>query len=387
MKTPSYQDREQTEVKHRTLERYLSACIPIVGSWAADIAYIDCLAGPWKANSQDLTDTSFAKAIATLRQAKPELARRGKFPTMRCLLIENDPSAFTELQEFARSVEDIEVVPHFWDFSKHIADVVKFANEKSNSFPFIFIDPTGWELAAIDLIAPILRLRRGEVLINLMTSWIRRFLTDETKNFHRLVGDQVQKLRSLSGDEQEEELVRIYASEIKRAGQFNYVCTLPVMKSDQDSFHFHLVYATRHVRGVEEFKKTEKHIIPFMHATRAEAQQRKSFNATKGQYSLLQPEETYSERRFTRLNAKNLDLAHSDVLNALKKNGTVPYDDLWGIAMQYSTVLESDFKSWVREWLERKQAVIRDPDPKQKFPKRHSHQDLQWKGEQNVKGR
>jgi len=47
-------------------------------------------------------------------------------------------------------------------------------------FPFTFIDPTGWEPPAINLITPILRLEPGEVLINLMTSWIRRFISDKT---------------------------------------------------------------------------------------------------------------------------------------------------------------------------------------------------------------
>ena len=61
-----YEDREQTAVKHKVLTRYLSGFVPIVGAWASDIAYIDCLAGPWRSADPALKDTSFARAIGTV---------------------------------------------------------------------------------------------------------------------------------------------------------------------------------------------------------------------------------------------------------------------------------------------------------------------------------
>jgi len=156
---------------------------------------------------------------------------------------------------------------------EHISDVAQFALARGkHSFPFIFIDPTGWEQVDIDLITPILRLNPGEVLINLMTSWITRFLSDESKNWHRLVGSDRSKLASLQGEEREEQLVRSYSTRIQQAGDFAYVCTLPILKADQNSFHYHMIYATRHKRGIEVFKDVERSVIPFMHETRARAQ-------------------------------------------------------------------------------------------------------------------
>src|SRR5947208_3005840 len=188
MKQSFYEDREQTEVKHRIVERYLSAFIPIVGNWASDLAYIDCLAGPWRAVDPDLKDTSFARAVNVLRATRKILADRGKFPTIRCLLIEKESEPFRKLKQFSDEIHDVEVTTRKWDFTTHIQDVVRFAKERQGSFPFTFIDPTGWEPLAIELVTPILRLEPGEVLINLMTSWIKRFLTDETKHFDRLLG-------------------------------------------------------------------------------------------------------------------------------------------------------------------------------------------------------
>ncbi len=282
MKVQLYEGREQTEVKHRILERYLSAFAPIVGTWANDIAYVDCLAGPWEARGEHLEDTSFARAIAVLKHAKATLHSRGKQPSFRCLLIEKDDNKFKKLDAFGSSVTEIEVSAKHWDFSGHINDIVRYANERKKSFPFFFIDPKGWELIAIDLITPILKLDPGEVLINLMTSWIQRFLSDESKNFERLLGSEVGRLRELDGYEQEEELVRCYANSIKKAGGFDYVCTLPVLKPNADMFHFWMVYGTRHPKGVEEFKNTERIVIPFMHATRAEAQRRREIRNSSG---------------------------------------------------------------------------------------------------------
>lgn len=372
-----YVGREQTEVKHKILERYLSAFAPIVGNWAADIAYVDCLAGPWEARGQHLEDTSFARAISVLGAAKSALRSRGKTPSFRCLLVENDPENFKQLDAFANTVSDIEVTTKHWDFSDHVNDIVRFARERKKSFPFFFIDPKGWELVAINLIRPILRLEPGEVLINLMTSWVKRFLSDESKNFEQLLGPDVGRLRQLTGDEQEEELVRCYANSVKNAGRFKYVCTLPVLKADSDMFHFWMVYGTRHPKGVEEFKNTERIVIPFMHQTRAEAQQRKRF-LQSGQFSLLTPQETYVERRLSRLEQKNQGTAYSNLRNLLQEEEPILFDDAWAMTMQFSLVTEADLKEWIKEWQKQGDLEISGLQPGEKTIKRQSGHKLRW---------
>src|SRR5260370_15204872 len=132
---PPYEDREQTAVKHQVLTRYLSAFVPIVGNWASNIVYIDCLAGPWKSADPNLKDTSFARAIEVLRSTRSVLDARGKTPNMRCLLVERDPEAFEKLERYCDGVSDIEVTGRNWDFTAHMADIVRFAQERAGSFP------------------------------------------------------------------------------------------------------------------------------------------------------------------------------------------------------------------------------------------------------------
>lgn len=344
-----YEDREQTAVKHQVLTRYLSAFVPIVGSWASDIAYIDGLAGPWESVDANLRDTSFARAIEVLRSTRTVLAGRGKSPNMRCLFIDRDPVAFSQLKQYCDKVSDIEVNPQNWDFTTHIDDVVRFAKRQPKSFPFVFIDPTGWELLQIDLIAPILSMNPGEVLITLMTSWITRFLSDQTKGFHRLLGADLPRILQLEGEDQEEEIVRAYANSVRNAGKFQYVCTLPVLKPDQDAFHYFMIYGTRHPRGVEVFKETEKNVIPFMHETRAQAQQRRRYEQS-GQSSMFSAATQYREKKFTRFQLKNLELARCQLRRILESWEQILFDDAWATVMQYPAVSESDLHEWLCEW-------------------------------------
>jgi three-Cys-motif partner protein len=380
MKTSFYQNREQTEVKHRALERYLQAFIPIVGSWASDIVYVDCLAGPWKAEGQNLEDTSFYKAISVLREAKHALSKRGKNPSFRCLLIDNRPEAFSELKAFASSISEINVEARDWDFSTSVPKIVGFVKERPNAFPFIFIDPTGWELAAVNLITPLLQLKPGEVLINLMTSWITRFLTDETKPFEKLVGGNIGRLRQLNGEDLEDELVSCYTAAVRSAGKFRYACSLPILKAAHDAIHFYLIYGTRHVRGVEVFKEMEKTVISFMHETRAEAQSRKKFEKSGGQYTFLTPEESYSEKRFSRLHEKNSEAVRGKLFKALQTKGSILYDDIWGACMQYPTLTEADIRSWLQHWKESQLIEILNAPANQRFPKRKTDQIIKWIG-------
>jgi len=386
MKEELYEGREQTEVKHRILERYLSAFAPIVGDWAAEVAYIDCFAGPWGSRGSNLQDTSFAKAINVLRASKASLEKRGKQPTFRCLLIESVPERFERLNAFAQGVSDLEVIAKNWHFQDHIGDIIAFAKSRRNSFPFFFIDPTGWEFISIELIKPILALEPGEVLVNLMTSWIKRFLSDERKNFERLLGPHVGRLRELSGDEQEEELVRCYAEALRRAGRFRYVCTLPVLKADADMFHFWMIYGTRHPKGVEVFKNAERVVIPFMHETRAESQERRKFLQSGGQLPLLDPQATYYERRLTRLQQKNLQVAKLDLIEFLAQGQRARrFDELWARAMQFSLVGERDLKEWLSQWTQAGQIQLVNLKPNERVPKRGAGHLVRWNPETDVR--
>ncbi|MFZ0271157.1 MAG: three-Cys-motif partner protein TcmP [Acidobacteriaceae bacterium] len=341
-----YRGREQSQVKHKVLERYLQAFSAIIGTKFDEIVYVDCMAGPWEAKDAALRDTSFHTAISVFQ----DCLARGRCKSVRALLIESDREKYPLLEAYGKSVTGLEVVTEPWDFTKHVNEIVRFAKRSKNSFPFFFIDPTGWTQVSIDAIRPILQVDPGEVLINFMTSWIKRFFDDPQKPFHELFGhEELTRLRGLSGEELEDEIVNVYAARIRKVGRFAYTCAIPIMMPDRDDIHYHLIYGTRSYRGLEEFKKTEDVSIRFMHDLRAAAQRRDQ-EEKNPQGFLLSAAETYRERRFRLLNGRRKANARAAVIQLLETNAPITYGTLYQESMQYSTVVDSDLRQWLEEW-------------------------------------
>ena len=69
-----YKGREQTYFKHCLLEAYLERLFMIVGQYASTICYVDCFAGPWEEQGDDLGDTSIAKSLNIIKKCRDGLS-------------------------------------------------------------------------------------------------------------------------------------------------------------------------------------------------------------------------------------------------------------------------------------------------------------------------
>jgi hypothetical protein len=328
MTESGYLDREQSELKHYAIKLYLEAAARILGS-AWDLKYVDCCAGPWNSTACDFGDTSFGIAFEVLRATRAEFSTRNRPPRVACLFIEIEETPFSKLNAFTERIDDI----------------VRYCSSP-RTFPFILIDPKGWKLAGISQISPLLKLKPGEVVINLMSSFITRFVNDNATDFSDLLGEDFPELRSLSGTELEFAVVRKYCDLIKREGRFAYVCALPVMKPDSDAFNFYLIYATRHPKGVEVFKRVEKRTEERTHLVRADVQKRQR-QERSGNFELFEPTILYREHKYQQLATDNRGRAQRRVLDLLQTASSVRYDDCWAEALQYSAVYESDLRLWI----------------------------------------
>jgi len=373
MTESGYQDREQSELKHHAVKLYLQAAARILGS-AWNLKYVDCCAGPWNSTKGDYSDTSFGVAFEVLRAAREELSSRNWTPQVACLFIEKDTAAFSELDSFAKAKNspDIRVRAENWDFTERIDEIVLYCSSP-RTFPFILIDPKGWKLAGISQISPLLKLRPGEVVINLMSSFITRFVNDSATDLSDLLGEDFPELRRLSGSEREFAVVRKYCDLVKHEGDFSYVCALPVMKPDSDTFNFYLIYATRHPKGVEVFKRVEERTEERTHVVRADVQKRQRQERT-GNFELFEPDVQYRERKYQQLATDNRARARRRILDQLQTAGEVPYDDCWAEALQYSAVYEKDLRSWIDAWEKDGTVLVRGRKSRAEFLKRnHGH--------------
>jgi hypothetical protein len=94
-----YKDREQTYLKHFFLERYLEAVAYHIGYSQKEFVYVDCFSGPWRAEDEELGDTSIRIALDRLNSVRNGLAQRQKYPSIRAIFVEKSPSAFATLKQ------------------------------------------------------------------------------------------------------------------------------------------------------------------------------------------------------------------------------------------------------------------------------------------------
>ncbi len=386
-----YVEREQTLVKHFILQKYLERFAHIVGTFADTITYVDCFSGPWNVRSQELKDSSFAIALSELRTARQTLSARGRSLKLRCFFLEKDRQAYAQLKEFADQASDAEIATRNCGLEGAIDDIVKFVRAGGRgSFPFVFIDPTGWSGFAMNAIAPLLRLNPGEALINFMTGHIRRFIdspNEQTQeSFESLfgTGDYKAKLVGLKGQDREDAAVESYSENVPKTGDFQYACSAVVLHPEIDRTHFHQIYATRDPKGVEVFKEVEKKAMEVMEQARADAQQRKRVKKTRAR-ELFGSDVRYDSTLYEQLRDRYLGLAQERVQQTIQANGRVLYDGAWVAALSFPLVWESDLKSWITAWEKSGQLRVEGKKPRQRVPRRQEKNFLVWIVPPNLK--
>jgi three-Cys-motif partner protein len=353
---PSYYGREQSLIKHLILEKYLERFAFIVGQAYGGILYVDGFSGPWNVQSDDLKDASFSIALNQLRKARQTFQQVFKRDLrIKCIFLEKDPAAYAKLKRFSEEQTDVEVIALNQEFESGVPDLVKRIKKAGNGFfPFIFIDPTGWTGFSMDLIAPLLQVNPAEVLINFMTEFISRFAEDERPEidagFKGLFGDSKfrEKCKDLRGKSREDALIFEYADRVSRTGNFPHVPITLIPHPTNDRTHFHLVYATRHLKGVEVFKEAERKILYLAGEIRADAKRRKR-EARTNQSEFFDgtdlPETNYLQEQSTHYSA----LAREKVLDLLRAKGEVGYDEAYATAMRFPFVQTPALRDWILE--------------------------------------
>jgi three-Cys-motif partner protein len=263
----TYKGREQAYVKHYLLEKYLAPLVYKVGSKWESVVYIDAFSGPWKTKAQDHADSSFAVAIDTLREARDGLKERGRNLEIHCILVEETRQAFTALEQFAAKHTEPGFAVHALcgEFVDQIPEISRLIDRRApNPFKFVFLDPKGWADIPMRRMHEFLKGRSGEVLINLMTRHIIRFLDEEDRaeSYNNLFGrkEVLASLKSIprENNERAEHAVREYCRSLKQLCGFKYVSSAVILEPDEESVKYYLVYATNDFHGIDVFKAAER---------------------------------------------------------------------------------------------------------------------------------
>lgn len=343
-----YVGREQTLIKHLVLRKYLERFGHIIGFDWDSITYVDGFSGPWKIQSDDLSDTSFSIALRELRKARDTHAQRGRRLDLRCVFLERDQRRFADLKAYADGITDAKTLPLNSSFEQAIPAVIRFLDQDRNTFPFVFIDPTGWSGFSMETISPLLRRHPCEVLINFMLDFVRRFIEHDysRQSFVRLFGseDFDEGLKDLQGLERDDAIADRYCRALREVCGFDHVQRAIVLHPHKDQSHFLLIYGTRHHRGIEVFKDAEKKAMKSQEASRARLE------VERKKQPLLDPDDMPDSRYYIDLRAHYESQARTLVKSIVESMSRASFDRLWFAALSYPLVWESDLKAWLRDW-------------------------------------
>ncbi|NJD91411.1 MAG: three-Cys-motif partner protein TcmP [Geobacter sp.] len=292
MKTELYRGREQARFKHELLEAYLERLFMIVGQHQRTVCYVDCFAGPWQAKGDDLEDTSIAVSLNIIRKCKDGLRGMGHDVSFKALFVEKDPTSYAKLEAYlsGRKSESTQISSLKGEFIDLRQEILSFCG--NDSFTFFFIDPTGWkdavELSTLD---PLLKRPNSEFLINFMYEFLVRTHTQDpfADDMQRIFGE-VPDTKGMTAEAREEYLVRRYRENLKtvvpaRGGQPRTAC-VKVKKVLKDRTLYHLVYLTRHPKGIIEFMAASDGLDLVQKRLRAMAKQETQVEAN-GQMFLI----------------------------------------------------------------------------------------------------
>lgn len=337
VKDPSYyKGREQTYLKQFFLERYLERVAYNIGWSRREFVYVDGFSGPWRSENEAFDDTSFMIALQRLRRVREGLAKHGRRPRIRCVFVESDPKAFAELARSVESIEDFDVKVVAGEFENVLPQVMEFAG---SSFCLTFIDPTGWTGFALQRVSSLLQ-RNGEVLINFMFDYINRFRADQREGTERTFDD----LFGGSGWNDvvargEESMLEFYQDRLKSTCGFMYATRTRILKPLDDRTYFYIVYATRHPKGLVEFREVERKLLEEQERVRADATQSTRRKRT-GQGELFREADAASDA-LESARRERLDQAKRVLLDLVRSEGSLLYEHALPRLLEVPMVHES----------------------------------------------
>ncbi len=344
-----YSGREQTEAKHFILRRYLQALAFKVLTFQ-DITYIDGFSGPWETKTEDFVDSSFMIAISVLQDAQRQLVERtGLKRKIKCFFSETDTESFRKLNlaisPFHKPFDNFEIKTYHGKFEDSVTEVNAFIGE---SFPLIFIDPTGWTGYPFEKIKPLFARPKCEVLINFMYAFVQRFVhsndIDIINSLDPILGgpgwrDRLDK--SLSPGPAAEKLFR---ETLKSAGNFDFVVSTKIDKATEDRPHFFITYGTKSLDGLKVFRQTEYDALRQHEKNRANARERAREEETNTIDLFSGHQAQVMEASIDEIVREQMNSASTVLLDLLSKKGQLPFDKVLVSLLESHMLRETNIK-------------------------------------------
>lgn len=263
-----YEGREHSAIKHELLKNYLEKLLFIISiSGVKEITYVDCFAGPWGDESEDLAGTSIAISLDKVKLVREGLAANNKIYDIRfrAIYVEENKTRHARLGSFLDENCPSYIEHHalHGDYSKLQDEILSLCG---NGFTFFFIDPKGWSDVGMQYLSKLLQRPNSEFLITFMYDFLNRFvgLDDLQEQVSQLLGDidedWIANLQSMDPKKREVEVVRRYRAQListmggtgaNKPRSFHAT----ILNKDKNKTIYHMVYLTHHPKGIIEFSR------------------------------------------------------------------------------------------------------------------------------------
>lgn len=356
-----YEGREQAYIKHYILKSYLQRLFMIIGLQRhLTINYVDCFAGPWSDETEDLSDTSIGISIQIMRECVQALSIKFNRPVkFRALYIEKNQKSFLRLQEFILKQKNpaLELQCLQGDYTTLITDVIDWTQ---GSFTFFFVDPKGWKkIICGNTMSPLLKLPNTEFLINLMYDFANRAISIEKHNadFLDLLGDVPVFPPDATPVDRQEIVLSLYRKTIKSYYQGRSVA-VPIERPGKDRVLYFLVYLTRHPKGIEVFKTEAETMQLVQRVTQVEVKLRLQQSKSES-LDLFSPND-YVENLI--LPSDNRVSAKAYLLDVLSRGPLTIDLSCWANFLEETGFYPGDLQMAIKELISEKRVVNLDGD-------------------------
>jgi three-Cys-motif partner protein len=366
-----YHGREQTWLKHQVLKQYLSKWSYKLGSVGRTrktrLWYVDCFAGPWETQTEDVRDSSVSIGLRVLNEVVAEWTRQGARLEANAIFVEANPKSHQALDahvERTRGAVEAHVLP-----GEFGVNVPKIRRLVGGDAAFIFVDPTGWKGVGMRYIAQLVDQPFRDVMINFMFQYLNRFKGEERRDWLRQqvceffgIEDNAE-LRGLG----EAALLDVYRKRLKELSGLTFALDLAIPDPIRDRPFFHLVCGGRHPHVVELFREVEAAVVGGEAAfVRREARQRKDAQRTLSLFAAdVSEASTAEDVRYRYLRDEGLHIARRHVEAALR-GGPRRFGDLWPEVLEVAHIRRVDLRSLLDEMIDEGGMLVEGMRPRER---------------------
>jgi len=344
----NYAGREHAYIKHYLLAEYLSRWGYKIGSKWDPLVFIDGFAGPWGSKDEEFTDASFGIAIRALKEAVTGLSTINRTVRGVCIFVEKQPHAFAKLDAFAKrkSTDEVRALALKGRFVDKIKEIDKYIRAAGPApFKLVFLDQKGWAAAPMTELKKFVGSRSCELLFNVMTSFLTRFVDREAlaESYDSFFGRPgvIDRIRALpkGTEEREEAAVDEYCQSLRGICGFQYVSQAIIMDASKERIRYFFVFATNSLHGIQVFKDAEAKASEAQDEVRYEAKLKK-----QAQFGLPFDDSVPKSSKALDLQQKYIHRARERIVQAILRHRgpTMPYDAVYSEAMVFPLVTESD---------------------------------------------